>query len=51
MTWSGCDAVPVDVAAPMNTGPLENVEIPVTWSCVMEPIPPITDVETPALLT
>ena len=26
MTWSGCDAVPVEVAEPMNTGPLVNVE-------------------------
>ena len=30
MTWSFCDAVPVDVAAPMTTGPLVNVENPVT---------------------
>ena len=38
MTWSLCNAVPVEVPVPINTGPLVNVEIPVTCSCSNIPI-------------
>ena len=44
-TWPD---VPVEVPEPINTGPLVKVEIPETWSCDREPIPPITLVDIPA---
>ena len=45
MTWSGCDAVPVDVVEPINTGPLAKVEIPETLNWVTDAIPPMTLVD------
>ena len=39
----------MEVAEPTNIGPLVNVDMPVTCSCVIEPIPPITFVAIPAL--